>query len=99
MTINKTKADNIITLALEGRLDTTTAPELDKEIDVVIEVAGNVEPTFDILKKAIENTTITLNLSNPEEPVKFSKKNSINDWIGLSKDPFSETQAFSSISK
>ena len=25
------------------------------EIDVVIEVAGNVEPTFDILKKAIEN--------------------------------------------
>ena len=37
MTINKTKADNIITLALEGRLDTTTAPELDKEIDVVME--------------------------------------------------------------
>ena len=42
MTINKTKADNIITLALEGRLDTTTAPELDKEIDVVIEETADL---------------------------------------------------------
>lgn len=42
MTINKTSADNIITLALEGRLDTTTAPELDKEIDVVIEETADL---------------------------------------------------------
>ncbi len=42
MTINKTSADNIITLALEGRLDTTTAPELDKEIDVVVEETSDL---------------------------------------------------------
>jgi len=42
MTINKTSADNIITLALEGRLDTTTAPELDKEIDVVVEETADL---------------------------------------------------------
>lgn len=29
MTINKTEENGIITLALEGRLDTTTAPELE----------------------------------------------------------------------
>lgn len=53
-------------------------------------LASSFKDNFD-LKKAIENTTITLNLSNPEEPVKFSKKNSINDWIGLPKDPFYES--------
>lgn len=29
MTINKEKKDNILTVILEGRLDTNTAPELD----------------------------------------------------------------------
>ncbi len=29
MTINKEKKDNILTVTLEGRLDTNTAPELD----------------------------------------------------------------------
>lgn len=52
-------------------------------------LASSFKDNFD-LKKAIENSTITLDLLNPEEPVKFSKKNSINDWIGLSKDPFYE---------
>lgn len=33
MTINKTQTDGTLTLAIVGRLDTTTAPELEKEID------------------------------------------------------------------
>lgn len=33
MTINKTQNENSITLAIVGRLDTTTAPDLEKEID------------------------------------------------------------------
>lgn len=32
MTINKTKKENTLVVALEGRLDTTTAPELEKAI-------------------------------------------------------------------
>lgn len=32
MTIKKEKKGNCLTLTLEGRLDTTTAPELDNEI-------------------------------------------------------------------
>ncbi|MBQ8108918.1 MAG: STAS domain-containing protein [Clostridia bacterium] len=32
MTINKTRKDSCLTIALEGRLDTTTAPDLEKEI-------------------------------------------------------------------
>ncbi|MBQ8108543.1 MAG: STAS domain-containing protein [Clostridia bacterium] len=32
MTINKIKDGSTLTLALEGRLDTTTAPELEKEV-------------------------------------------------------------------
>ena len=31
MTINKTLKGNDLTIALEGRLDTTTAPELETE--------------------------------------------------------------------
>ncbi|MDE5965417.1 MAG: STAS domain-containing protein [Lachnospiraceae bacterium] len=32
MTITKNKENGVLTLALEGRLDTNTAPELEKEI-------------------------------------------------------------------
>lgn len=32
MTITKTQADTTLTMALEGRLDTTTAPELEAEL-------------------------------------------------------------------
>ena len=32
MTINKTRNGNALTIALEGRLDTMTAPELEKEL-------------------------------------------------------------------
>ena len=32
MTMNKNQNGNTLTIALEGRLDTTTAPELEKEL-------------------------------------------------------------------
>lgn len=38
MTINKTQNDNSVILAIVGRLDTTTAPDLEKEIDNVGEI-------------------------------------------------------------
>lgn len=52
-------------------------------------LASSFKDNFDLIK-AIENSKITLDLLKSEEPVKFQKKNSINDWIGLSKDPFYE---------
>ena len=33
MTINKTQNDGTLTMALEGRLDTMTAPELEQEVN------------------------------------------------------------------
>jgi anti-sigma B factor antagonist len=32
MKITKTQVDNCLTIAIEGRLDTTTAPELDQDL-------------------------------------------------------------------
>ena len=46
MTINKTKEDNKLTIALEGRLDTTTAPQLEEEVKE--SVAGITELVFDL---------------------------------------------------
>lgn len=37
MTITKTKTEGALTLALEGRLDTTTAPELEAEMKASLE--------------------------------------------------------------
>ena len=49
MEIKKTENGGIMTIALEGRLDTTTAPELQKEISML----GNVtELIFDFEKLA-----------------------------------------------
>ncbi len=45
MTINKTKNNNELVLALEGRLDTTTAPEL--EADLNNSLAGVEQLVFD----------------------------------------------------
>ena len=45
MTINQTKNGSALTLALEGRLETTTAPELDALIKS--ELDGVTELTFD----------------------------------------------------
>lgn len=38
MTINKTQDASILTIAIEGRIDTTTAPELEKEIDAIADI-------------------------------------------------------------
>ena len=48
MTINKTLKDTAMTLALEGRLDTTTAPELEKELKDSLD--GVTDLTFDLEK-------------------------------------------------
>lgn len=38
MTINKTQDASILTISIEGRIDTTTAPELEKEIDAIADI-------------------------------------------------------------
>ncbi len=48
MTINKTKNGNELTIALEGRLDTITAPELESELKKELE--GVEELVFDFDK-------------------------------------------------
>lgn len=48
MTITKTKNDNALTIALEGRLDTLTAPELEAVMKDAL--AGTEELTFDFEK-------------------------------------------------
>lgn len=45
MTINKTKTGSELTVALEGRLDTTTAPQLDSFLKE--ELPGVTDLTFD----------------------------------------------------
>ncbi len=46
MTIEKKMENGIVTLAIAGRLDTTTAPELEKTLDSVLE--GTKELVFDM---------------------------------------------------
>ena len=48
MTIHKTQNDNALTIAPEGRLDTTTAPELEAVLNDTL--AGVEELTFDFEK-------------------------------------------------
>ena len=48
MTIHQNKEGNTLTLALEGRLDTTTAPQLEGELKSAL--AGVEELTFDFEK-------------------------------------------------
>ena len=48
MTISKTVNGNERTLALEGRLDTTTAPELESELTAALE--GVTKLTFDLMQ-------------------------------------------------
>ena len=48
MTINKTLEGNALTLALEGRLDTMTAPELEAELNASLGSAETL--TFDFSK-------------------------------------------------
>ena len=46
MTINKTQDGDKLTIALEGRLDTTTAPQLEGELRTAVE--GIKELEFDL---------------------------------------------------
>ena len=48
MTIHKIKNEKMLTIALEGRLDTTTAPELEAVLNDAL--AGVEELTFDFDK-------------------------------------------------
>lgn len=48
MTINKTKDGSKLTMALEGRLDTTTAPQLENELRAAVD--GVTELVFDLAK-------------------------------------------------
>ena len=48
MTISKTKNGNALTIVLEGRLDTTTAPELEQELKQ--ELKGIETLAFDFSK-------------------------------------------------
>ena len=50
MTIKKTQNGNQLIVALEGRLDTTTAPQLDQELKASLE--GVTELVFDFSKLA-----------------------------------------------
>ncbi len=50
MTITKTGEGSELTIALEGRLDTTTAPDLEKEVQESLGGVSNL--TFDL--KALE---------------------------------------------
>jgi anti-sigma B factor antagonist len=46
MTINKTQNGNELKIALEGRLDTTTAPMLDEELKTSLEGIEKLELDF-----------------------------------------------------
>lgn len=48
MEIIKTKENTLLTLALEGRLDTTTAPQLEAELKASVD--GVTELVFDFTK-------------------------------------------------
>ena len=50
MTINKTKNDSVLTIALEGRLDTITAPDLEAELKKELETAEELVFDFEKLE-------------------------------------------------
>jgi anti-sigma B factor antagonist len=50
MTINKTGSGNELTIALEGRLDTTTAPQLDDELKAALNGIEKLEFDFEKLE-------------------------------------------------
>ncbi len=63
MTITKTKNADVLTVTLEGRLDTTTSPELDA--DLKGELEGVKELIFDIEKlEYISSAGLRVLLSN-----------------------------------
>jgi len=50
MTISKTLNGSALTLALEGRLDTMTAPELEKELNASLNAADSLTLDFEKLE-------------------------------------------------
>ncbi len=48
MKISKTRNESALTVALEGRLDTTTAPQLESELKSAL--SGTTELVFDLTK-------------------------------------------------
>ena len=48
MKISKTRNESALTVALEGRLDTTTAPQLESELKSAL--SGTTELVFDLVK-------------------------------------------------
>ena len=46
MTINKTKKGNALTIAIEGRVDTVTAPELEKSVNESIDSVESIVLDF-----------------------------------------------------
>ncbi len=50
MTINKEVKDTALTIAIEGRLDTVTAPQLESELKASLD--GMTDLTFDFAKLA-----------------------------------------------
>ena len=50
MTINKTANGNELTIALEGRLDTTTAPQLDDELKSALDGVTKLDFNFEKLE-------------------------------------------------
>ena len=50
MTITKAQNGNALTIALEGRLDTMTAPDLEKELKASLDGADTLELNFEKLE-------------------------------------------------
>ena len=50
MTIQQTKHGTDLTIALEGRLDTVTAPELEKELKEILDGASELVMDFEKLE-------------------------------------------------
>ncbi|MBP3759515.1 MAG: STAS domain-containing protein [Firmicutes bacterium] len=50
MTVTKTLEDKILNVKVDGRLDTATAPELEKELDGVLEEAEELVFDFEGLE-------------------------------------------------
>ena len=50
LNINKTQADKDLVIALEGRLDTTTAPQLDEELKTALDGVEKLEFDFSKLE-------------------------------------------------
>ena len=54
MTINKTLNGTTLTIALEGRLDTMTAPELEAELNASLKDAEALKAALEAAKPGIE---------------------------------------------